>query len=221
MSERINMPGMVKKAGQISADEMELINAQALEPLEETQIYKFKIAACNDQIDRDGERFTEKTLKELAELYVGKTVIFDHEWSAANQTARIYKAYVEEENGVKNLIVCAYMLKAGNESIIAAIDGGILREVSVGCAVKKYICSICGEDYRTCMHIRGREYSGETCVVQLAGAADAYEVSFVAVPAQPKAGVTKAWSGDQETKNEAAKAAFEYHKKEIEIMEVK
>jgi len=75
--------------------------------------------------------------------------------------------------------------------VIAAIDGGILKEVSIGCAVKQVTCSICGEPYGSCDHRKGREYNGEICYAALSEACDAYEFSFVAVPAQPMAGVVK------------------------------
>ena len=37
-------------------------------------------------------------------------------------------------------------------------------------------------------------YSGDMCVYTLKGITDAYEVSFVAVPAQPDAGVIKSFN---------------------------
>jgi len=39
-------------------------------------------------------------------------------------------------------------------------------------------------------------YDGTSCIVSLSNATDAYEVSFVAVPAQPGAGVTKTYGGE-------------------------
>ena len=42
-----------------------------------------------------------------------------------------------------------------------------------------------------CSHIKGREYNGELCCGELSDPTDAYEFSFVAVPAQRAAGVIK------------------------------
>lgn len=182
--------GVMKVLG--GEEEMALVNAQALTPLHEDQVFLFRIAAADDRVDRDYERFTPETLRQMAPMYVGKTVIMDHYWSAQNQTARIYAADVEESEGVTRLILRAYMLRTESaEETIAAIEGGILREVSVGCAIEKILCSICGEEYGQCQHIKGRDYEGETCHGLLTGARDAYEVSFVAVPAQRGAGVIK------------------------------
>ena len=49
-----------------------------------------------------------------------------------------------------------------------------------------------GEPYGTCAHRKGAVYDGETCLAVLSEPLDAYEFSFVAVPAQRAAGVTKA-----------------------------
>lgn len=50
-----------------------------------------------------------------------------------------------------------------------------------------------------CSHYWGQEYETKdgkkTCYFTLDGAKEAYEVSFVAVPAQPRAGTTKNYGG--------------------------
>ena len=81
-----------------------------------------------------------------------------------------------------------------NEDLIKEIDGGIKKEVSVGCAVSEHICSVCGKPAGKggCNHLRGKVYNGKTCYHILSGVTDAYEWSFVAVPAQPAAGVQPA-----------------------------
>ena len=57
---------------------------------------------------------------------------------------------------------------------------------------EKKQCSICGSEYGTCGHVKGEVYEGQTCAVILKEPVDAYEFSFVAVPAQREAGVMKA-----------------------------
>ena len=58
-------------------------------------------------------------------------------------------------------------------------------------------CSICEADNTKtyCEHRAGEEYDGKTCYKALDDPKDAYEISFVAVPAQPEAGVTKDYGG--------------------------
>lgn len=173
--------------------DMRYINRLTLRELEQEEVYTFRCVACNDQVDRDWEQFPVETLEKLAPMFVGKTVIFDHMWSAKGQTARIYRAEVVRQNdGRHDLLVACYMMRNDStEDIIASIEGGILKETSVGCAVARAECSICGEEYGSCGHRKGQSYDGQLCVVRLLEPVDAYEMSFVAVPAQPGAGVTK------------------------------
>ena len=190
--------GSVEKRAGLTPD-MALINAQALVELSADDVFVFRVAACDDQVDRDNERFTPNTLTQLADLYVGRPIIMDHSWSAKGQTARVYEAEVQEADGVNRLILSAYMIRNdATAPVIQAIEGGILREVSVGCSVKHAVCSVCGVDKAVgwCEHRPGKEYDGETCVVDLDEATDAYELSFVAVPAQPGAGVVKSYGGE-------------------------
>lgn len=124
----------------------------------------------------------------------GQTGICDHQWSADRQVARIFDTQVvREDDGASCLMAEAYVLRTErNADLIADIEGGIKKEVSVGCAMGQARCSICGEPYGTCAHRKGAVYDGETCLAVLSEPLDAYEFSFVAVPAQRAAGVTKA-----------------------------
>ena len=185
-----------------TAQDLELIGALARKPLGPEEVYTFSVRLCDNEVDRDFERFTPQTLEELAPMFVGKAGIFDHQWSARGQAARIYKTEIVREpervtragDGYCWLKGCAYMVRTdSNRDLIAEIEGGIKKEVSVGCSVEHAICSVCGRD-RTqadCGHEKGREYGGQLCWADLEGARDAYEFSFVAVPAQPAAGVVK------------------------------
>ena len=193
-----------------TAQDLELIAALARRPLSGEEVYTFSVRLCDNEIDRDFERFTVQTLEELAPLFVGRAGIFDHQWSARGQAARIYKTEIVREpervtragDGYCWLKGCAYMVRTdSNRDLIAEIEGGIKKEVSVGCSVEHAVCSVCGCD-RTqtdCGHEKGQEYGGQLCWADLEGAGDAYEFSFVAVPAQPAAGVVKtAWRGGRQ-----------------------
>lgn len=180
--------------------ELEMINSLSKKKLSAEEVYTFSVRLCDNEVDRDGERFTTETLEELAQLFVGKSGIFDHQWSAKGQTARIYRTELVRESAVRTeagdeycyLKGWAYMLRTeGNSELITEIEGGIKKEVSVGCAVSKSMCSVCGEEIGKCAHAKGKRYGGKLCWVDLTGATDAYEWSFVAVPAQRNAGVIK------------------------------
>lgn len=197
----------VRKQAQAQADpaqgELAAINALGGTSLTAEEIYPFAVRLCDNQTDRDLEYFARKDLEVLGELFVGKTGIFDHSWSAKDQRARIYRTEIVEEPGVVTeagepgcyLKGYAYMLRTEeNEGLIAEIEGGIKKEVSVSCAVRRQVCSICGNDIHDrglCSHGKGQVYGERRCIVRLAEPTDAFEWSFVAVPAQPKAGVVK------------------------------
>ena len=165
-------------------------------------MYVFRANLCDNEIDRDGERFTRAALEKLAALLLGKTGLFDHSGKTGDQVMRIYSAQVVDDPERQTrmgepyaaLNVKVYMLRCGeNEALIRAIDGGIKKEVSVSCAVKAVLCSVCGKPFGRggCNHKKGEMHNGVPCHALLDEPTDAYEFSFVAVPAQPAAGVTK------------------------------
>ena len=168
------------------------INAQAKAELQAEQVYVFSLRLCDDQVDRDGERFDTEALPGLAKLFIGKTGILDHKWSSDVQVARIFETQVVREDGVSYIKAWAYIRRGDNtKEIIADIEAGIKKEVSVGCAMGRAVCSVCGNDYGSCGHQKGEHYDGVLCCAILKEPMDAYEFSFVAVPAQREARVLK------------------------------
>ncbi len=185
-------------------DDMGLINRFSKGTLTAEQVYTFAVRLCDNEVDRDFERFDEAALNALGDLFVGKSGVFDHQWSALGQTARIYRTELVHETGRGTaagdgycyLKAWAYLMKTEkNADLIAEIEGGIKKEVSVGCAVGRSVCSVCGEESGSCQHQKGQSYGGKLCYVELREPKDAYEWSFVAVPAQREAGVMKRFGG--------------------------
>lgn len=186
----------VASTGIATAQQLEAINAQAKAELTAEQVYVFSLRLCDDRIDRDMERFDTAALPMLAKLFIGKTGIVDHKWSSDSQVARIFETQVVQEAEVTYIKAWAYIRRGGAaEEIIADIEAGIKKEVSVGCAMGRAVCSICGGEYGTCGHQKGEHYDGMLCCVILKEPMDAYEFSFVAVPAQRDAGVIKGLGG--------------------------
>lgn len=190
--------------------DMEKINSFSRRELKEDEVYTFNLTLCDNDIDRDFECFSPSALEELKTLFVGRTGIFDHSMKSADQKARIFDTYLEKSPTEKTqtgealirLKARAYMLKnEKNKALIEEIEGGIKKEVSVSCSMKSAVCSICGCDRKQsrCDHINGRKYGSKLCYTVLSSAEDAYEFSFVAVPAQRKAGVTKAYKPTEVT----------------------
>lgn len=201
------MNGAIMKHVQTdTAHDLELINQYTRRPFTGEEVYTFSVVLCDNEVDRDFERFHVDALKSLSELFLGKTGIFDHNMKTGNQAARIYDTALETvENRntsygapYMRVVAKAYLPKCDkNTDLIMEIESGMKKEVSVGCAVAERICSICGANQRLalCKHKKGKTYSvkgkKEVCSTILNNPTDAYEWSFVAVPAQREAGVIK------------------------------
>lgn len=186
----------------VNQSDLDLINKYTRRKLSADEVYVFSVVLCDNEVDREFEMFTKEALEKLAELFIGKTGIMNHDAKSENQLARIFACNVEEVFGKVNsagqkyfrLVAKAYMpLCEKNNDFILEIDSGIKKEVSVGCAVENMTCSICGCNIKTnpCNHVKGEVYDGSLCYVILSEPFDAYEWSFVAVPAQKNAGVIK------------------------------
>lgn len=195
--------------GAPTPEDLAQINRHTRRAFDVGEIYVFSVVLCDNEIDRDYERFTKEALEKLGELFVGKTGIFDHSMKGSDQTARIFRCWTEADDlrttragePYCRLMARAYMPRtAKNADFILELDSGIKKEVSVGCAVASASCSVCGADVRRagCKHQKGKLYrekgKEQLCHVVLDQPTDAYEWSFVAVPAQREAGVTKAFA---------------------------
>ena len=212
------IPGVICKVASVSPLEitdgdLRKINKYTLSPVTADDVFIFKATiADNEQDDRNYAPFDLKALQDMKKLYPGKTMLKDHSRRADNQIARVFDTeLVQDANKITelgelhtDLIAKVYMIKTdSNKDLISEIIGGIKKEVSTSTVPEKMVCSICGVDNMKeyCRHYPGREYdvtnteTGKTekrrCKMLLRGAKEAYELSFVAVPAQPRAGTHK------------------------------
>lgn len=198
----------VVASGTPNESQLNKINTFARAPLTADEVYVFSVRLCDTLPDIDGEAFAPEAIYALAPMFVGKTGILNHQWSADNQLGRIFDTAVVEEGGVCWLKAWVYMLRTEKTaSFIREIEGGIKKEVSVGCAMGKTICSICGAEYGICDHEKGQRYGANICTAILTDPVDAYEFSFVAVPAQREAGVVKTAGKDAQKQAQLEKEA--------------
>ena len=189
----------------LTKEELDQVNRFSKAELTADQVYTFSVRLCDNEVDRDFERFGTEDLDRLGELFLGKSGIFDHQWSAKGQTARIYRTEVVREPGTVTaagdeyrwLKGWAYLMRTEkNQELITEIEGGIKKEVSVGCSMGRSVCSVCGAENGTCGHVKGQMYGEKLCFMELKDPKYAYEWSFVAVPAQPRAGVVKRFGSE-------------------------
>lgn len=220
-NDKIVTEGVICKAvgvenQEVTEDELKKINKFTLAPLKTEEVFTFKLVMGDNELDdRNYEPFNLNALKDLKKLYIGKTMIKDHRRTADNQIARVYDTELVQDSSkiVKTgeiytkLIAKCYMVKTEkNTDLISEIKAGIKKEVSTSCKPKHAYCSICGLDNMKnyCSHWWGKEYETQDgkkiCYFTLDGAKEAYEVSFVAVPAQPRAGTTKNYGGKEKPK---------------------
>lgn len=142
------------------------------EDIKADDLFVYPVRLCDNLRDRDGERFSDEALNSICSLAVGVVGIKNHEWNSENAHSRIYKAEIEEKDGIKSVIGYAYtMVTDSTLEFINNIKSGLLQEVSIGFSAKSF-----------------SELDGVRVIDDVT---DMYEWSFVAVPAQPMAGVVK------------------------------
>ena len=116
---------------------LEKLNRYTRTPVSAEEVYTFPVILCDNEVDRDGERFSIAALEKLAQLFVGKTGIFDHDPRGENQTARIFDCEVktcgdrltEAAEPYTCLVAKAYMMRTEkSKDLIAEIEGGIKKE---------------------------------------------------------------------------------------------
>lgn len=165
--------------GMPSDEDMKLINNHTLKTLTKDDVFCFSVILCDNDIDRDFERFDVNALKTLEKLFVGKTGIHNHSMKSEDQNSRTYKTQLITDATRKTCDGLPYTyLKAWcytvrsekNESLIRDIESGIKKEVSISCASDSRICSVCGESH--CNHIAGRKYNGKRCYKTITGITD-------------------------------------------------
>lgn len=89
---------MILKTAQsvpVTPEQLAKINAFSRRELSAEEVYVFSLVLCDNEIDRDYERFPVESLQVLAGLFVGKTGIFDHNPKGENQNSRIFETVVE------------------------------------------------------------------------------------------------------------------------------
>ena len=69
---KITKAASVELSGAPSAEQLEKINRLTKKAVTAEEVYVFSVRLCDDQVDRDDERFSESCIRELAALFIGK-----------------------------------------------------------------------------------------------------------------------------------------------------
>lgn len=171
----------------VTREDLALINQYTRRELSKDEVYAFSFVLCDNDVDKDFEYFTIESLLELKNLFVGKTGIFCNSSNKSNQTARIFDCKFEEVEGKKTttginyfrLKAKAYIVKSeSNKDIVEKLNQGVINKVSVSCAVRRKVCSICGNKVDFCSHLPGNKYEEKWCYAKLVGIYDAYEFNI-------------------------------------------
>jgi regulator of replication initiation timing len=174
-------------------EELSLINELSNVDLSKEDVFVFTLRSAGQDIDRSFDQFTSKALKDMADMSKDKPFLKDHSWDTESVIGKIFDAKV----GEKQLIQKVYVpITEKNKDMINGIMTGIYNKVSVGFAMEpmQYACSSCNKSLysRDCSHYPGEKDAGGNLVVGvIKGVSDYFEISNVAVPAQPAAGIRR------------------------------
>ena len=172
----------------ITKEEKEYIERYINKKFDQNDFFIFNIKLCDNEVDEDLECFSVSSLEKLALLYKGKLGILN--LIDESQYPRIFNCKIKKFSNKKTkignnyieLIAKAYIpINKETENIIYNIKNNLLKEISVGCLIKKTICSICGKErfQNSCKHKKGEKYNNILCVDILEEPLEVYEWAFV------------------------------------------
>lgn len=148
------------------------------------ETHMFDIVLCNNDIDKDNERFTSDSLFQMAKMFSGIKVFLGDRHAENDCVGRILTCNVvttSQKNKLGHplleLRAKAYIFKHNNEDIIDGIVSGRIQHVSVGTAVNHSSCSICHSS--DCSHVPGLFYNDMRCYRNLDDISDVYEVGIM------------------------------------------
>ena len=70
--------GFIEKGYTPEESDYEKIRKFTRRDFEKDELYVFEVSLCNNDVDRDNEKFSVAALNELAKQFVGKTGIKNH-----------------------------------------------------------------------------------------------------------------------------------------------
>ncbi|MEW5876154.1 MAG: hypothetical protein AB1752_13360 [Candidatus Zixiibacteriota bacterium] len=127
-------------------------------PLTGAQIHVRSIRLVSDAVNDHGGRFPAEEHDRLCALLIDSPVLIGHDHSRL-PVARNFAARVQTIGDTQWVLVWFYWMRGETGDRLAAdIDGGVIKEGSIGFEFRRPQCSICSQDIRRCEHIPGMPY---------------------------------------------------------------
>jgi len=197
------------------ADELPKINAWSSIDLAKDDVYSLTFLAADQNADRVYDHIEKRALKDMSEMYAGKPILENHWWMNEYRRGLVYDAVTR---GGDLMVKAFFRDKPSMADFMDNVFSGIYSHVSVsfGCDMADVVCDSCRKEYYggQCPHYRGSvDEAGNIVTTTIKRIRDVYELSFVAVPAIPRAGVASR-GGD------IAEASENFKKSIIDIVSI-
>lgn len=140
----------------------------------------FDITLVYNVIDKDFEKFSNESLLDLAQRYIGERCFYDTPFGYID--CKIDNTEIYHFGEVNYVIASCYIPKTeAAEHVLKMFQQGKIKQASISCSVNKKICSICGRNniVDVCEHIPGKTYNNKLCYHSLDNVLQVYEWSLV------------------------------------------
>ncbi|MBD3297419.1 MAG: hypothetical protein GF341_02105 [candidate division Zixibacteria bacterium] len=135
---------------------------QPPEPVTTDGIHVRSLRLISDDVNDHGGRFPAEEHERLCELIIDSPVLIGHDRTQLPM-ARNFAARIINDGDRQWISAWFYWLRCPSGDRLAAdIDGGVVKEGSIGFEFRTPRCSICGNDIRRCEHIPGEPYRSTT-----------------------------------------------------------
>lgn len=153
--------------------------------------YVWRSLACDSMKDRHSDILLKQFHASAARMAPDKSMLLDHMRSSGAVIGKIFNA---ETNGKE--LYLDFWTDAQNEVLTRALALGRLNKVSISFSTKlaDIVCSSCKKSLydKECPHYPGwPDEKGFTVYALVKDCADFFELSIVAIPAQPRAGIRR------------------------------
>lgn len=140
---------------------------QPPEPVTADGIHVRSLRLISDEVNDHGGRFPAEEHERLCDLIIDSPVLIGHDRTQLPM-ARNFAARILNDGERQWVNVWFYWMRGPKGDRLAAdIDGGVVKEGSIGFEFRTPRCSICRHDIRRCEHIPGESYrsaTGETSI---------------------------------------------------------